>query len=160
MTIGVCDVSPLATYNCGKGGYYLDTYPVIFEGEQVGSVNAECEGLYYHFCCRCTIPDDPLVCLYVNQQMLGVLVPEKGHLCLATKVPRKRFLESTLTFYLERKYPVKEDSISIPICAEEAFPHIEYLQNATFHSTLEGQTIRIPVKCFHPAEEDHQPASL
>ena len=102
----------------------LQNYDVTYDGQTVGRVKLEREGLYYRLSCRCRVQDRELHRLYAGREKLGVLIPEGGDLVLETKVAAKR-LKVGCSFSLEEK--VRN---FIPIHPGEAFGHLGKLRLA------------------------------
>ena len=99
-------------------------YDVTSEGQTVGKVELEREGLYLRLRCRCRVQDNAIHRLYADGEKIGVLIPENGDLVLETKVAAKR-LKKESTFSLEEK-----GRNFIPIHPGEAFGHLGKLRLA------------------------------
>lgn len=80
-------------------------YKILLNGEQVGCVQVEKEGLYYRFNCTCALKDDEIYRIYVksgnSRIKLGVCVPDGNSLILSTKVPVKHLQGDDFHFSLE-----------------------------------------------------------
>ena len=105
-------------------------------GEKVGSCWVKAEGLYLRIRCSCGMRPG-MVRLYWDREPLGVLIPQGDRLVLETRQAKKRFLGLEPRFLLE---PVgeKRGERFVPLCPEEPFSYLEYLQNARF-SMRNGQ---------------------
>ena len=99
-------------------------YDVTSEGQTVGKVELEREGLYLRLRCRCRVQDNEIHRLYADGEKIGVLIPENGDLVLETKVAAKRLKEGS-AFSLD---DVRK--IFIPIHPGEAFGHLGKLRLA------------------------------
>lgn len=102
----------------------VEKYDVTFEGQNVGNVTLEKEGLYYRIRCRCRVQDNEIHRLYVKGEKIGVLIPENGDLVLDTKVAAKRLKEGC-GFSLD-----ETNKTFIPIHPGEAFGHLGKLRLA------------------------------
>lgn len=80
-------------------------YKILLNGEQVGCVQVEKEGLYYKFNCNCELRDDEIYRIYVksgnSRIKLGVCVPDGNSLTLSTKIPIKYLQGDDFQFFLE-----------------------------------------------------------
>lgn len=137
--------TPLPHIVAVRGVFMTETYALTLNGDQVGTVILETQGLYYRFLCRCRLPEKQRVSLFADQENLGILVPDDGYFCLATKMPRKRFSEDNITFRLVQK-DAAEDSVLIPVSADTPFPDLDRLGEASFTVQPDGPAIRIPVR--------------
>lgn len=102
----------------------LQNFDVTYDGQTVGRVKLEREGLYYRLSCRCRVQDNEIHRLYADGEKIGVLIPENGDLVLETKVAAKR-LKKESTFSLEEKI-----RNFIPIHPGEVFGHLGKLRQA------------------------------
>ena len=102
----------------------LQNYDVTFDGQSVGRVELEREGLYYRLSCRCRVQDNEIHRLYVGREKLGVLIPQGGELVLETKVAAKRLKEGCVFSLDETR------GTFIPIHPGEAFGHLGKLRLA------------------------------
>ena len=97
-------------------------YDVTSEGQTVGKVELEREGLYCHLRCRCVAYDNVIRRLYADGEKIGVLIRDGGALVLDTRVAAKRLKEGC-TFSLEEKA-----RNFIPIHPGEAFGYLGKLR--------------------------------
>ena len=108
-------------------------YRVYYRDKQTGKVTVQKKGLYYHFVCRCRLPENTLFRLMAvwedSQENLGILVPVDDGFGLETKQPVKRMQNREPKFVLVRKFEEKETSFS-PVYPEEPFAHIARLKDA------------------------------
>ena len=99
----------------------------------VGRAQVQRQGLYYVFTCRCSLSGDTVWRLNVScgdsQVDLGVLVPENGEFCLATRRPVKTIGEGKLLFTLKPSREGKGTKFA-PIYPEEPFSYIQRLKDA------------------------------
>ena len=111
----------------------LGEYPVFFGNVRIGKVSVCRIGLYYRFCCNCSLKNEGLYRLYVScgdcKQNLGVLVPEGDCFFLETRVPSKRFGEGIPEFFVISNYAKAEEAF-YPIYPEEPFAYISRLKDA------------------------------
>ena len=99
-------------------------YDVTSEGQTVGKVELERDGLYLRLRCRCRVQDNEIHRLYADGEKIGVLIPENGDLVLETKVAAKRLKEGS-AFSLD---DIRRTFI--PIHPGEAFGHLGKLRLA------------------------------
>ena len=106
---------------------------VRFGNRIVGTVRVYRQGLYYRFCCRCSLSGDVICRLKVRcgerEQDLGILVPMEGGFGLEKMLPAKYLGEGSLEFYLGAKGEFTSRLYS-PIYPEEPFAYIEQLKDA------------------------------
>ena len=109
------------------------SYGVFYRDQQAGRVSVQKRGLYYHFVCRCKLPENTVFRLVARwettQENLGVLVPVDDGFGLETKQPVKRMPKTEPRFALVRKCKEKGTGFS-PIYPEEPFAHITRLKDA------------------------------
>ena len=108
-------------------------YPVYFGEQAVGRVQVKREGLYYRFCCRCTL-SGAVVCRLVlmcgdDAIHLGILVPMGESFGLDTKLPVKRIGETAPEFQVLPGRVVTNGQF-VPIKPEEPFAYIARLKDA------------------------------
>ena len=117
------------------------SYSVSCKGTHAGKVVVQRSGLYYHFSCRCHLPDQIIYRLVVTVGKmcvnLGIPVPMDGSFVLNTKQPVKTIGEGEMSFALVTK---KEDcSVTfVPIVPEEPFSYISRLKDS-FLELQDGQ---------------------
>ena len=99
-------------------------YDVRYEGQTVGRVKLERNGLYWQLRCRCRMFDNEIHRLYGDGEKIGVLVPEGTELVLETRVAAKRLKEGCV-FSLG-----KTERYFIPIHPGEAFGYLGKLRLA------------------------------
>lgn len=97
-------------------------YDVTLNGQAVGTVELNREGLYYRLSCRCRMVDNEIHRLYADGERIGVLVPERGALILNTKMAGKR-LKDGCNFTLDG-----QNERFIPILPGDAFGHLDKLR--------------------------------
>ncbi len=106
---------------------------VLLGERTVGRVQAQKQGLYYVFSCRCSLSGDTVWRLNVscgdNQVDLGILVPEDGAFCLTTRRPVKTIGEGKLLFTLKPSHESTGTKFA-PIYPEEPFAYIQRLKDA------------------------------
>ena len=104
-------------------------YKIMFNGEQVGCVQVEIEGLYYRFNCTCVLKDNKIYRIYVEDGKtkikLGVCVPDGQSLTLSTKVPIKYLQGDDFHFSIESDYKK-----AISVINGQPFLHLDKLQTA------------------------------
>lgn len=120
------------------------TYPVTKNGQTIGSVIIEEEGLYYHLHCTCKLPVMQRVSLYANNDELGLLVPQGEVYCLSKKIPRKKLSEDQIQFYLMDRNE-SEKSVLIPVSSGEIFPAIDRIGKAQFVRTADVPMLKLPI---------------
>ena len=108
-------------------------YQVYFGEQAVGRVQVKREGLYYRFCCRCSL-SGAVVCRLVltcgeEQVHLGILVPMGESFGLDTRVPVKRLGETEPEFQVLPGRVVTSGRF-VPIKPEEPFAYIARLKEA------------------------------
>lgn len=120
------------------------TYPVTKNGQTIGSVIIEEEGLYYHLHCTCKLSVMQRVSLYANNDELGLLVPEGEVYCLSKKIPRKKLSEDQIQFYLMDRNE-SEKSVLIPVSSGEIFPAIDKVRKAQFVRIADVPMLKLPI---------------
>lgn len=108
-------------------------YPVYFGEQAIGRVLVRKEGLYYRFCCRCTLSGE-VVCRLAavcdgEPIHLGILVPIGESFGLDTSMPVKRIGSRTPQFQVLPGRVVTNGRF-IPIKPEEPFAYIARLKDA------------------------------
>ena len=144
MIIGACKNPPLPHIVAVRGDFMEQTYPVTSDGEVVGTVKIQVQGLYYQLQCTCRLSTMQRVSLFAGHDELGILVPENGLFCLSKKIPRKRFSGDPIQFHLVNRED-KGNSILIPVSAEKPFSGIDKLEKAKFVQTADGPMLKLPV---------------
>ena len=108
-------------------------YPVYFGDQAIGRVMVQKEGLYYRFCCCCTLSGDVVCRLAVvcdaEQIHLGILVPMGESFGLETRLPMKKIGERQLRFQVLPGRVVTNGRF-VPIKPEEPFGYIARLKDA------------------------------
>jgi len=108
-------------------------YGILYRGENIGTVRVTCRGLYYHFRCRCNLPEHDIFRLMVSsgtvQNSLGILIPTEGSFGLDTQISKKKIGEGELVFSLIPKEE-KRTGTFVPIRAEEPFAYISQLKQS------------------------------
>ena len=66
-------------------------FPVMLDGETVGSCLLEEQGLYWRLDCSCQVVSDRVERLYCGMTRLGVLVLERNRLVLRRRLSRAAF---------------------------------------------------------------------
>ena len=106
-------------------------YSVSLGDRPVGKVEVRRKGLYYHFHCRCRLPEDSISRLCVScgeeRESLGILAPLDGGFGLDTKLPAKRFGPGKPVFSI---MPNKQKSFGsfAPVYPEEPFSYMADLK--------------------------------
>ncbi|MBR3978071.1 MAG: hypothetical protein IKJ94_00415 [Oscillospiraceae bacterium] len=107
-------------------------YPVFFENSTIGEIQVRQEGLYYHFTCSCTPPDNGIYRIVIScenaEQNLGICVPEGMHFGLSKRVPVKHLKGGAWKFYLRPKDA--ENSIMVAVSEERPFPLLDKLDSS------------------------------
>jgi hypothetical protein len=120
----------------------MDTYDVYLGQESVGKVDAQVEGLYYRFQCRCKLSGEVVYRLLVScgdhQENLGALIREGDSFGLHTRLAMKRLGKGKLQFRLLPKHP-DLDGLFVPLGPEEPFSYISKLRRA-YLQRRNGQT--------------------
>lgn len=108
-------------------------YPAYFGKQAVGRVMVRKEGLYYRFCCRCTLTGEIVCRLAVicegEPVHLGILVPVGESFGLDTSLPVKRIGETAPVFQVLPGRVVTNGRF-VPIKPEEPFAYIARLKDA------------------------------
>lgn len=119
-----------------QGGFFMEgTWDVYFENEVVGTCSLERKGLYYHIVCRCANVATGICRLTVqcgDQSLdLGVLIPEKGLLCLNRSIASKIFPKGQPMFYIwSEKW--RDTHNFIPVGEGEVFFYLSQLEKVRF----------------------------
>ena len=123
---------PLIAYCCYEGVYIL--YDIISNGEQIGYVNVEKEGLYYKFVCKCTFHDQNVHRVVVSDGesvlKLGICVPDGDKFTLLSRVPVKYLKGKNLRFWVESNC-----SSCIPVSSGKPFAQLDKLETARLQIT-------------------------
>lgn len=130
-----------------QGGIFMDRYPVLFSGKQVGNIQISREGLYCRIRCACDPGEKGIFRLLAQcgeqQLRLGVLLPEGKEQVLETKIPAKKLCGQAPEFFLQpvrRELQQRETTAGkyIPIYPDEPFSYLSRLKNA-YLETRKGQ---------------------
>jgi len=111
-----------------------DTYQVTLNGQGVGEVKVEKQGLYYLFFCKCRLVDKKKYTLQVvcsgKKELLGVCVPAGEWITLTVRRKIKNFGTGELLFYLNER----DESIDrfVPVFPEKPFPMMEDLRQCYY----------------------------
>lgn len=109
------------------------SYGVYFGSKLAGKVQVCRQGLYYQFCCRCSLTGDVICRLHVicgnNRENLGVVVPIEDGFGLETKLPVKKVGEGSMEFLLIPRHEIPEGKF-VPIYPEEPFSYIARLKES------------------------------
>lgn len=115
----------------------VGNYELTRMGKPCGHVAVEKQGLYYHFSCRCRLPEGQMYCLTVHcgdrQENLGVCVPMDGQFGAEKRIPCKRLGEGTMEFSLLPKHEKREGKF-VPIYPEAPFAYLTRLEDAVLES--------------------------
>lgn len=122
-------------------------FSVLLGQTHIGKVTMRRQGLYYHFHCRCRLPENKIYRLLVTcntiQTNLGIFVPQENSFILDTKVPVKRIGEGELLFTAIPKQDFQGRTF-VPISPEEPFAYLSRLKRS-FLIQVDGQSgIYIP----------------
>ena len=106
-------------------------YEVRFGNRIVGTVKVYRQGLYYQFCCRCSLSGDVICRLKVQcgrtELDLGILVPMGDYFGIDTKIPVKQLAEGELYFTIGPKH-IQNPERFIEVYPEEPFAYVERLK--------------------------------
>lgn len=113
-----------------------ETYDITYEGATIGTASKEKQGLYYKFCCRCSLPDDGFYRIQVicgkHQEDLGICVPMEGFFGMDKKLPVKRLGEGELRFKLVSKdSKIQESAFEAESEPEQDLPGETEIQDDT-----------------------------
>ena len=79
-------------------------YEITYEGAPVGKAQIEKQGLYYHFSCRCRLPEEGFFRIHVinsdQRENLGICVPIDDVFGMDKRLPVARLGEGNLSFEL------------------------------------------------------------
>lgn len=107
-------------------------FDVMLNERTVGTASVNREGLYYHFSCKCILPDKDIHAIWVlwegGSRKLGVCVPEGRYAYLNTKVPVKYIPGGKLYFRIDHR----EELDFYPVDPDVAFAHMDKLTKARF----------------------------
>lgn len=111
----------------------VKTYPILMDGQTVGTATVRREGLYLLFTCQCHIGGKLLYEIIAfdgqHRENLGVLVPVDGEFYLQTRRPAKRFQPGKLVFQAAPKQS-RPKGIFVPLVPDVPFTHVHRLQDA------------------------------
>lgn len=124
------------------GGVFLEgNYAVLLGKQEVGRVVLRKQGLYYHICCRCRLPESNIFRLRITcgdtSENAGVLVPQGNGFLLDTKIPVKRLKGGIPEFSLISKTEKAEGTFA-PVYPDEPFAYISNLKES-YLSRKNGQ---------------------
>lgn len=108
-------------------------YPVLYEKNHAGKIVVQRKGLYYHFYCRCVLPQDNIYRLIVvcnaERESLGILVPQEDSFVLNKKIPMKHIGEGNMTFTVTANREVPRGNF-VPISPVEPFSYLSQLKKS------------------------------
>ena len=108
-------------------------YDVFQDGKAVGTVEANREGLYIRFSCRCQPSDRDMIRLWMicgEQEIdLGLCVPMDGGFGTEKRIPAKQCGPGAPWFCLRHKDDTLRGKF-IPLSPEEPFRYIHRLETA------------------------------
>ena len=109
------------------------TYDIFMGKEAVGTATVEQQGLYYRFCCKCSISGAVMCRVMVScnghHENLGILIPMGDGFGLTTKLAVKRLGKGDFRFRILPKH-AKSQGEFIAVYPEEPFAYLTRLQNA------------------------------
>ena len=132
-----------------------ETYEILYADAVVGTAQMEKEGLYYRFCCRCSLPDQGLYRIHVisgdHRENLGICIPVDGAFGMDKKIPIKRFVEEKMAFRLVPKDwspPVAQETapetVFVPVSEDAPVEYLDKLEYAVLEERDEQIGFVIP----------------
>ena len=107
-------------------------FPLCWEGNTIGLVSVEPQGLYQRVCCAYRGPDEVL-CLYAQTDMgvvyIGLCIPEGEAYGITRRIPADR-LKGVTHFYLAPRG--EQATKCVPVLAQEPFSALDQLEKARF----------------------------
>ena len=120
------------------------TYDVFYEGEKVGNLHLQRNGLYYIINAECMVEQQGMFQLVMNltdrSEEIGLMMPDKGRLILKKRIPVKRVGECLPYFSIKERNPCKEEVAVIR--PEQPFIFLHRLQEAYLDFGENGCIIR------------------
>ena len=117
-------------------------YDLNLNGKNVGIVQVEPKGLYYHISCRCDLPKNGFHRLIMDSEKgiisLGCIIPLENRFGLDTRISIKQAGKNGFTFRLE----VIEQQCMVPISEDCPIPCLVRLEEACF-GFRDGQSVLI-----------------
>ena len=107
-----------------------ECFDVLLNGENVGQVQLNREGLYIRVRCRCKAPEGKIWRLFAGNTRLGIPVPRGEALVLETRVAAKRLEEGCL-FTLHDSPEIPQDRF-VPLEEDKLLPELEKVRNSVF----------------------------
>ena len=106
---------------------------ITSENRRIGTAAVRQEGLYYRFCCICTLPQGSVYRLTVTDEVghhsLGIPVPEGGRFRLETRIPARHFTGRLRTVTAVPKTALPETRF-VPLVPGATFPALSELHLA------------------------------
>ena len=110
------------------------TYPVSLNGERIGAVVLQRQGLYYRLNCRCNGVHKDMMQLMIQAKNtvkdIGLLIPNGNMLEIRTTIPVKRIGDNTPTFFLHSRQGSTCQFYSVD--PQTPFSHLAELDRAVF----------------------------
>ena len=108
-------------------------YALTMQGQHLGKVTMERQGLYWCISCRCRLEKRELCRLVIRcghrEIPLGILVPQDDAFVLRTRIPVKQIGEGEISFLLIPVHTHKE-CVFVPIIPEEPFSYLARLKDS------------------------------
>lgn len=112
-----------------RGDFLIQTFDITYEGMPVGTAQAEKQGLYYKFSCRCKMPDDGIYRIHIlsnhQREDLGICVPMDDCFGMDKAVPAKRLEGDDLRFELIPKDWKPQELVPMPQEESDAVPETQ-----------------------------------
>lgn len=112
----------------------MDSYPIYFGQDIIGTATVEKQGLYYKISCHCNCSGEvPIRIVLHCEEMttdLGMCVPCADGVRSVSRIPIKRIGFGEMTFSAYPRRSSASAKREICICENEPFRYITTLQNA------------------------------
>ena len=105
-------------------------YPILLNGENIGTAYILAQGLYYEVRCICKAQEGVLrieADCGDRRERIGVCIPKDGKMVIGTRIPQKR-LQGLVGFSV----PQGMQKLWIPLKCGEPFPHVYKITDARF----------------------------
>lgn len=119
-------------------------YPVVYDGNEIGTAALHKDGLYYLIHCSCRLPTKGLFRLVAqsgsNNIKLGIFAPDNGEFCVKSRIRISDIESGDISFQVLAAFQSKRPD-GVPVSEEMPFENLMDLDVARL--TVQGQEIRV-----------------